>query len=93
MNEGRSVMDIGHEADKRRPVIPDIAFCEESQRLLNVFAEAVTTLVQLHEQQFSAIIGGESDFHRFDLLIHMVAEKKQQAKYAYIHHLETHGCQ
>lgn len=46
----------------------------------------------LHEQQFLAIVSGDSECHRFDLLIHMANEKKQRAKYAYLHHVETHGC-
>jgi hypothetical protein len=49
-------------------------------------------LLLLHEQQFLAIVGGDLDSHRFDLLIHMANEKKQQVKYAYLQHVETHGC-
>jgi hypothetical protein len=67
-------------------------FCEENKRLLNDFAETVTALSMLHEQQFIAIVNGDEDFNRFDLLIHMATEKKLQAKYAYLHHIETHGC-
>jgi hypothetical protein len=32
------------------------------------------------------------DSTRFDPLIHMANERKHEAKYAYLHHLETHGC-
>jgi len=46
----------------------------------------------LHEQQFLAIVAGDLDSNRFDLLIHMANEKKQQAKYAYLQHVDTHGC-
>jgi len=59
---------------------------------LDGFGIAVHELLSLHEQQFAAIVNGESDSERFDLLIHMANEKKQAAKYAYLHHVETHGC-
>lgn len=69
-----------------------IAYCEAARALLDEFAEAVRDLVQLHELQFQAIVEGDPDCSRFDVLIHMANEKKMQAKYLYIHHLEEHGC-
>jgi hypothetical protein len=66
--------------------------CKESRRLLDEFAEAVRELLLLHEQQFLAVVQGDFECNRFDLLIHMANEKKQQAKYAYLHHVESHGC-
>ncbi len=71
---------------------PSIAYCEESRGLLNAFGEAVQEVLALHEQQFVATVNGDSDSDRFDLLIHMANERKHAAKYAYLHHLETHGC-
>jgi hypothetical protein len=68
------------------------AFCPESRRLLDLFGDTVHELVMLHEQQFLAIVNGDSECSRFDVLIHMANENKQQAKYAYLHHVETHGC-
>jgi hypothetical protein len=46
----------------------------------------------LHERQITALIEGDTDFNRFDRLIHLAAEKKLAAKYAYISHVEAHGC-
>jgi hypothetical protein len=69
-----------------------IVYCQEKQRLLEAFGETVQELTLLHEQQFLAIIEGDSDCNRFDLLIHLANENKQQAKYAYMSHMETHGC-
>jgi hypothetical protein len=63
--------------------------CNEAQRLLEAFGETVQELVKLHEQQFLAILDGDSDASRFDLLIHYANEKKQNAKYAYLQGLET----
>jgi len=66
--------------------------CTEQRHLLRAFGEAVRELLRLHEQQFTAIVAGDADSHRFDLLIHMANEKKQQAKYDYLRHVEEHGC-
>jgi hypothetical protein len=68
------------------------AYCRESRELLDAFGEAVQELVLLHEQQFQATVSGDPDSDRFDLLIHMVNEKKYEAKYMYLRHLEIHGC-
>jgi hypothetical protein len=75
-----------------KPKGSEVKYCEENKRLLNEFAETITALTALHEQQFIAIVNNDADFSRFDLLIHLATEKKQQAKYAYLHHIETHGC-
>ena len=66
--------------------------CEEHDRLLTEFGAAVRELLDLHEQQFLAIVDGDTESSRFDVLIHMVNEKKQLAKYAYLRHVDAHGC-
>lgn len=66
--------------------------CQTQQHLTEDFAIAVKELLALHEQQFQAIVQGDSECSRFDLLIHMANEKKQKAKYAYLRHVESHGC-
>ena len=68
------------------------AVCEEARRLLDTFGEAVHHVVVLHDQQFLAIVDGETDANRFDILIHDAIECKQSTKYAYLHHLDQHGC-
>jgi hypothetical protein len=67
-------------------------FCQKSRFLLDAFGETVQELLLLHEQQFRAIVSGDPFSDRFDLLIHMANEKKRDAKYAYLCHLEAHGC-
>jgi hypothetical protein len=47
----------------------------------------------LQKQQVAAITEDDPDFMRFDLLLHMAAAKKDKAKYAFVHHVEVHGCQ
>lgn len=83
-------MSAGPQATK--PVPARHAGCEEYRRLLDEFGAAVQELLLLHEHQFLAIVQGDPDCNRFDLLIHMANERKQQAKYACIRHVETHGC-
>ena len=70
----------------------NVIYCEEARRLLEAFGEAVHELIKLHKQQFLALVEGDSDAGRFDLLAHDALERKQNAKYAYLGHLETHGC-
>jgi hypothetical protein len=79
-------------ADQSNKTASGVALCTEQRRLLDMFGEAVQELLLLHEQQFLAIVAGDLESHRFDLLIHMANERKQEAKYAYLQHVETHTC-
>src|SRR3954447_21515317 len=67
--------------------------CPENERLLHVFAEAVDELLMFQEQHFQALVNGETDSERYEVLIHLANEKRQAAKYAYLMHLEAHGCE
>jgi hypothetical protein len=67
-------------------------YCDEARRLLDQFGQAVQELVKLHEEQFLAVVEGDSGANRFDLLIHDANERKQNAKYAYMAHLDAHRC-
>jgi hypothetical protein len=69
-----------------------IAYCPARHRLLTEFTEAVQDLGLLQDQQVSALLNGDQEFSRFDILIHLANDRKQKAKYAYISHVETHGC-
>ena len=66
--------------------------CEEHRRLMENFAAAVKQLLALHQQQFEVAVHGDADCTRFDLLIHTANERKQEAKYAYLRHVEEHCC-
>ena len=70
----------------------ELIYCREAKDLLDAFGSAIQELVKLHEEQFQAVIAGDSDSARFDDLIHMANQRKLAAKYRYLHHLETHGC-
>jgi len=65
--------------------------CEEYNQLLEKFGVSVRELIEMHQEQYLAIVEGDSECHRFDLLIHMANEKKQLAKYACLRHVEEHG--
>ena len=65
--------------------------CVEHQRLMENIAAIAKELLALHHQQFEAAVHGDPDCIRFDLLIHMANERKQEAKYAYLRHVEEHG--
>jgi len=71
---------------------PDIAFCDEKQKLINDFLEAVREITVLQRQQAQAVIEDDQDFSRFDLLLYLAQEKKDSAKYAWIAHVECHRC-
>ena len=67
-------------------------FCGIRQRLVDAFTAAVREMNVIENQQIQAVIEGDSDFSRFDLLLHYAQEKKDTAKYAWIAHVEVHGC-
>jgi hypothetical protein len=69
-----------------------IAYCEEKYSLMDAFLEVVRELSALHAQQVQAVMDSDPDFARFDLLIYMMNERKEQAKYALLAHIEAHRC-
>ncbi len=80
------------EPKTNKPPNQSVAYCETARRLLDTFGEAVQAVLILLEQQFLATVEGDSNVSRFDLLIHDAMESKQSAKYAYLNHLDAHGC-
>lgn len=74
------------------PSVSETGYCEEKQRLLDYFLQAIRELSALQAQQTQAVIDGDSDFSRFDVLLHMAQERKETAKYAWIAHVESHKC-
>ena len=85
-------MQMDTSPEKSGAVRPGSPGCAEHNRRLEAFGTAVRGLLALHEQQWLAIIDGDQDCCRFDVLIHMANEDKQTAKYAYLRHAEAHGC-
>jgi hypothetical protein len=82
------VPELGFEGKGLRATV----LCEECRRLLDAFADAVHAVAVLSQKHLAAVMDGESDPQRFDLLIRDANETKQHAKYAYVHHQESHDC-
>ena len=72
--------------------VSGLIYCQQARDLLDAFSIAIREVITLHEEQFQAVLQGDEDSGRFDDLIHMANERKREAKYAYLHHLEVHGC-
>ena len=68
------------------------SICPAKAQIEFEFLEAVHELIVLHTQQTQAVIEGDPEFARFDLLIHTANERKDWAKYRLIAHIESHGC-
>ncbi len=73
-------------------LLSKVAFCSEKLRLMDEFLAAATDLLQAHNDQVEAVINDDPDFNRFDLLIHVATERKRRAKYAFLAHVQEHGC-
>jgi hypothetical protein len=73
--------------------VPKTGFCEEKKRFLKEFLDAIHELVEMQSQQTQAVIDGDPDFTRFDVLLHMAHDRKEQAKYALMAHIEAHRCE
>ena len=69
-----------------------IAYCAEKHRLIDEFLGTNHVLIDLQNQQVQAVIEQDADFARYDDLIHVAKEQKDQAKYALIAHVEEHQC-
>jgi hypothetical protein len=76
----------------RRPELPEIAFCKEKHRLTETFLSAIRELLTLQSQQSQAVIDGDPDFERFELLLHIASGQKELAKYALMAHMDSHHC-
>lgn len=67
-------------------------FCVEKMRLLHAYTQALRSMSQVISDQLEAVVAEDPDFSRFDELVHMAGQSKEQAKYAYILHVKEHGC-
>jgi hypothetical protein len=68
------------------------ALCEEKARFERTFIQAIRDLNAFQKEQVEAILAGDGDSCRFDTLIFMAQENKDLAKYAWLAHVEEHGC-
>jgi hypothetical protein len=87
--------NMGVEDSVAKNPLPDSrrgGYCEMAKHLLEEFGEAVSVVLRFHQEQFNAIMEGDGDAGRFDVLIHQANEGRQNAKYAYLNHVHLHGC-
>jgi len=66
--------------------------CWQRTRLQNEILESIREVSALLSQQTQAVIDGDPDFGRFDILLQMAQQRKEAAKYAWIAHVESHQC-
>jgi hypothetical protein len=86
------VLATGMTQQERQQERVAILFCEDRQRLIGEFTAANHALMELQNRQIRAVIDLDPDFARFDDLIHVAREKKDQVKYELIAHTSEHGC-
>jgi hypothetical protein len=67
-----------------------ITYCEQRERLKDSFLDAVRDLAELQAMQLDAVIAGDSDFLRFEELIQVARQIKDNCKYALVAHMEDH---
>ena len=77
----------------KRVHIPEVGFCQEKKRLLDEFLKAIQQIIAIHNQQTRAVIDGDPDFYRYDVMLYLAQEEKERAKYAWISHVDAHGCE
>ena len=87
-----SGLSMSKEKRPERAHIPEIGFCEEKNRLRHQFLKAIQEMTVLHDRQMHAVIEGDSEFSRFDVLLHIAQQIKEMTKFAWINHVESHGC-
>jgi len=83
---------LNNPGKKHSATVPKIGFCEEKNRLQENFLQAIREFNHLLEQQTRAVIVGDEDFSRFDLLLHAAQDEKERAKYLWMMHVDSHGC-
>jgi hypothetical protein len=81
------------EVRPKRVSVPEVAFCDEKNRLMQEFLEAIREITTVQSLQTKAVIDGDPDFARFDVLLHFAQERKEQAKYAWMAHVDNHHCE
>jgi hypothetical protein len=74
--------------------VPNVSSCKEKRRLIDKFAAAYREVMELQAQEIQVASDSDPDpdFSRFDDLIHMAKQKKDEAKYAVIAHISEHHC-
>ena len=67
--------------------------CSHKRELQDEILIAIREVSALLSQQTQAVIDGDPDFGRFDILLQMAQQRKELAKYAWMSHVESHRCE
>ena len=90
MNSGTNVSNSRNELHAAE--VPSIGFCSQKNDLLRGFMEAIREVTAAQNAQLIAVINGDQDFCEYEDLIYAAREKKDLVKYAYLAHVQEHGC-
>ena len=71
---------------------PGASVCSERKRLMDAFLKVVGEIAWLISEQTRAVIDGDDEFMRFDLLLEDAQQRRREAKYALMAHIERHPC-
>jgi hypothetical protein len=67
-------------------------YCEEKKRLQDEFLQAAHSINELLSRQTRALIENDPEFARYDALLHHAQSRKEAAKFAWLSHIDAHGC-
>ena len=77
----------------RSPIRPKSPGCKDKQRLVDEFIAAARELINIQNQQMTAVVNDEEGLgSNFENMLQAARKKKDEAMRAYASHLETHGC-
>ena len=66
--------------------------CHEKQRLASVFLQALRSVMHLQNEEASVLLRGAPGLERLDLALQRARERRDEAKLAYMLHVNRHGC-
>ena len=71
---------------------PKPAVCSEQRRLSELYLQAVQEIMQLEQAEIEAVMSSSGGLDRFHLALEVARKKRDEAKLAYMLHIQGHGC-
>jgi hypothetical protein len=66
--------------------------CSEKRELWSALVTAFQGIIDLQTRQITAVMTGQSEDTRFDLLLQSARIRRDAAKSQYLEHVAEHGC-
>jgi hypothetical protein len=66
--------------------------CQEKLRLAHAFLQALRSVMHLQDEEATRLVRGAAGLDRFDLAIQRARERREEAKLAYMLHVNLHEC-